>query len=402
MRFFKLMLWTTIALFSTACLASDVAAAKRANELVSKLTSIDKSICRNSNYRVLFGALYVGSARLEISATTFDKSPCYRYCWNVNFSAAGNSFVGENVAYIAPDMKLLASISKSRENGGTETIETLALKGEEYTKLSTKEDGSAKSSGHKYYERMILEGADELLAQMLPEKAQTYEFNDWSGEWEVTTRTYTVGTETTIGSLKGIAIRQDYFSGGSKSKPLKPRSMSFLVDKKRGLLRMERNNGEMVVELDTGDTSPETFRKYERPIDPVLAFWNAIVAKDAELMSEAINEDRYFEETWAHDAKYSKMTEQERAAAKAAGKGTLGKAMVEKVQVGERERALFKSLSSDDFDLKYESSTRVKIKLNDHYRKRSSDESEMFWIVEFDEDTGKWKFVWLSTNDEEF
>jgi hypothetical protein len=158
----------------------------------------------------------------------------------------------------------------------------------------------------------------------------------------------------------------------------------------------------LCLELDDGDVSIEAIRQYERPIDPVLAFCRGMATKDETLVSESVNVDAYVDEYVKRDASMQNKTEFELALIKGVMRKEFTKTWVEKVDISARLKTVFNGLSSDDYDLKFEHSDRARLVLNEHFHKRTGDDSVFFFIVERDLDTGKWKFVWISTKDDEF
>ncbi len=379
---------------------------KNAEEFLGTLKEVKKEVCKRQVYRAMTRGMLVGSADISISASECDKRECYCVSYQMAVKVGERSFSHIGVDYVAPDLTLLYSESQSRENGERDGSSATTFDGKQYTHAKTTKDGKCTSTIFEKRARLLHGFAEELAALLVPrDTKRTYEFADWDDESGLQNQQIEVKDATSIGRHNGIRVARRYKAtkkNRSGASELKSFTDEMLVTSEGTLIYQYLDSPSVTLEQDDGDTSIETIKAFARPIDPILGWARAFATQDSELLGEAMNLDAYVEEVIRRDAKLENKTEAELNLFRSFLKEDFAKKWVEKTDMSERAKALYAGMSSDDFDMKFEHSDRVKLVLNEHFRKRTGDKSILFFIVERDADSGKWKFVWLATEDDEF
>jgi len=379
---------------------------KNANEFLATLKTVDKSICKVTRYRVMLKGGIVGSAQLSITASEFDKQPCYRVEGQIAVRLGERNLSNVDVSYISPDMRALFVSSQSREDGLPDGSTTWTYSSNTYTKTKTAKDGSITTRKVDGTQRLLLGSSEDLVGLLLPkETVKAYEFVDWTEDDGLREQLFNAKGASTYGRFKGTRVSRVYAAKVKNRRGVeesKTYTDELLVNEAGQIAYQSVERHSLCLELDDGDVSIEAIRQFERPIDPVLAFCRGMATKDETLVSESVNVDAYVDEYVKRDASMQNKTEFELALIKGVMRKEFTKTWVEKVDISARLKTVFNGLSSDDYDLKFEHSDRARLVLNEHFHKRTGDDSVSFFIVERDLDTGKWKFVWISTKDDEF
>jgi len=387
-------------------LSAGEAEVKNAAEFLATLKEVNKSICKTSQYRILLGGALIGSGQVKIEASEIDKKPCYRVELHIAVRLGGKSISNLEVCHVAPNLRVLLVTGQTREEGVQAGGVTLTFDGKSYLQAKTNKDGSCRTWSFEATDGLLIGSSEELAAMLLPKDTKkSYEFGDWDEDEGAQSQFFDVKGESSYGRFKGTAIARRYLSKKKNRQGVeetKTYTDEMIISETGQISHQRLDRRSIVLELDDGETSVETVRKYERPVDPVIAWCRAVVTKDETLLGEAINIDTYVDELVKRNATLQNKTEAELRLIKVLAKATVTKGWLEKSDTSERLKGIFEGMSSDDYDMKFEHSDRVKLVLNDHFRKRTGDKSVLFFIVERDADSGKWKFVWLATEDDEF
>jgi hypothetical protein len=303
-------------------------------------------------------------------------------------------------------MRALYSSSQSREDGLPGGSSTVTFHGGSYLKVKTEKDGTTKTWNIDAAEQPLLGSTEELVALLLPKTTlKSYEFKDWTEDDGIREQLFEVRGASSYGKFKGTRITRAYIAKTKNRRGVeeyKTYSDEFLVNDAGQNAYQSLDKSSISLELDDGDADIDSIRQYERPIDPVLAFCRGMADKDETLLSESVNVDGYVDEYVKRDASMQNKTEFELTLLKSIMRREFVKSWTEKIDMSARLKTVFNGLSSDDYDLKFEHSDRARLVLNEHFHKRTGDNSVFFFIVERDLDSGKWKFVWISTKDDEF
>jgi len=361
----------------------------------------DSALGKDTLHLVMLG-ISVGKMDIEVTKGEADGKPAYQ----VNVSAAFELGMKNEMsmkALLSPALQLISQEETESEDGKVVKTKKFSLKDGVVTveltdtKAKSDEDKAGKFEV-KAAPNLMLGAAGMLLGRVLPAEAKNYSFKTWDSdsnavydalvEVSVDKDVVTVkqtGTEAEKDAEGNITTKEEITTGWMKAGKI---------------TKLEMGDKFVLTAEAPAKRTPiteEMLAKQDKDILPVALFFRAANDRNEDKMKEAVNIDRFLDIAFEKDPEASKMSAEEKAAAKAMYGPMMAKQLLgdekEKSESDKKNEAAFLKLlmHTENFVTEKGEGDQMKVTFTDEVKKMMG--NNLSFIVE--KIGEKWQVVWV-------
>lgn len=299
------MLKTTMAALVLAAFCATLTAQKaeaeteaqaNARKFLASLDGIRPEVIGKHKLYFTVANIPMGDVTIDIEATTFDGTPCYRVAGGITTVVDGVEMTTSGAAHADAKASLLFGVAVTRMAGQVQKEETVFATGDGFEKLSSEAGEPAKRETHGRHSRLADASTDLLVLLLSSAAAGEYEFVSWSEDAdEFLPVTITVDRNAELNGRKITKITVSEQKAELKDGKLKRETdvdVYWVRDSKIEAVENLRHGMYATPQRTNqpeGQISKEMFSKLDSPEAAALAFLHVMYSRDKELADRCVS-----------------------------------------------------------------------------------------------------------------
>jgi hypothetical protein len=297
------MLKTTVAAlvlaaFCTTLTAQNTETEAQANarKFIASLDAIRPEVVGKHKLFFTVAGIPMGDVTIDIEATTFDGTPCYRVAGGISTIVDGVEMVTSGASHADVKGSLLFGVAVTRMAGVVMKEETAFATGDGFEKLSSEAGEAAKRQKHGRHDRLADASTDLLVLLLSSAAAGEYEFVSWSEDGEeFLPVTISVNRNAELNGRKTTCLTVSEQKAELKDGKLKRSTdvdVYWVRESRFVAIENARHGMDATPERANqpeGQISKEMFSKLDSPEAAALAFLHVMYSRDKELADRCVN-----------------------------------------------------------------------------------------------------------------